>query len=176
MQISVDNTQETPHNYYMRIPWNKGVPCSEETKLKIGLANKGKASFWKGKRLTPGARKKLSAARMGMPAWNKGLTAKTDERIRAYAEKVSGSLNRNWRGGCRRTLQNIAFKVWEKHRGEFPNGKVLHHIDGDPTNNSIENLACVTWSRHEKIHQRNTRRSNGSGRFKKSEKECAEEE
>jgi len=48
-------------------------------------------------------------------------------------------------------------KVWEDHHGPIPkdsNGVSyeIHHIDGDPSNNSIENLACVSIEEHYNIH------------------------
>lgn len=35
---------------------------------------------------------------------------------------------------------------------EVPKGFVIHHIDGDKTNNDIDNLALLTVSGHGKIH------------------------
>ncbi len=37
--------------------------------------------------------------------------------------------------------------VWEKHHGPLPEEHVLHHLDGDPTNNAIENLQLVHRSK-----------------------------
>jgi hypothetical protein len=42
--------------------------------------------------------------------------------------------------------------VWEKHYGPRPSGKIIHHIDGDYTNNDISNLMAVTYSEHTSIH------------------------
>lgn len=33
-----------------------------------------------------------------------------------------------------------------------PGGCVIHHLDWDKTNNTIENLICVTVAEHERIH------------------------
>jgi hypothetical protein len=35
---------------------------------------------------------------------------------------------------------------------ELPRGFVVHHIDGDPTNNDIHNLALVTVNGHSRVH------------------------
>lgn len=35
-------------------------------------------------------------------------------------------------------------------------GKIVHHEDEDPTNNSIDNLKVVTRSEHGQIHSKNT--------------------
>jgi hypothetical protein len=42
--------------------------------------------------------------------------------------------------------------VWEKVNGPIPEGMVLHHIDENPLNNTIENLQLVTRSEHRLIH------------------------
>ena len=42
--------------------------------------------------------------------------------------------------------------VWEFYNGKIPNGCEIHHIDGDHSNNTIENLQCLTKPEHEKIH------------------------
>lgn len=40
-----------------------------------------------------------------------------------------------------------------KHLGfAIPKGMVVHHIDGDPTNDDIDNLALVTAAAHNTIH------------------------
>jgi hypothetical protein len=47
--------------------------------------------------------------------------------------------------------------VWKKYNGKIPkddNGRSfeIHHIDGNPLNNEIENLKCVSIEEHYKIH------------------------
>ena len=47
--------------------------------------------------------------------------------------------------------------IYKNHFGEIPkdtNGKSyqIHHIDGDHSNNSLENLKCVTIDEHYNIH------------------------
>ena len=48
-------------------------------------------------------------------------------------------------------------KLWEATYGEIPvdeNGRTyeIHHIDGNHSNNSIENLQCLSIEEHFKIH------------------------
>ena len=38
--------------------------------------------------------------------------------------------------------------VWEKEKGKIPIGWDIHHINGDKSNNSIENLECLSKSDH----------------------------
>lgn len=47
--------------------------------------------------------------------------------------------------------------IWEKHYGKIPvdeNGQTyeIHHIDGNPKNNDISNLKCVSKREHSEIH------------------------
>ena len=41
---------------------------------------------------------------------------------------------------------------WEAYRGPIPKGHVIHHIDGNRTNNAIENLVCMTNGEHIGLH------------------------
>ena len=42
--------------------------------------------------------------------------------------------------------------VWERFNGEIPEGYVIHHIDGDKSNNDLTNLQLMTKSEHVKLH------------------------
>ena len=42
--------------------------------------------------------------------------------------------------------------VWEYCNGEIPSDCLIHHIDGDPSNNDISNLELIKKSEHKKIH------------------------
>lgn len=41
---------------------------------------------------------------------------------------------------------------WETYNGPVPDGHDIHHINGDTTDNRIENLACVEHGAHRRIH------------------------
>lgn len=43
-------------------------------------------------------------------------------------------------------------EVWKEHNGEIPDGHHIHHADGDPTNNDIGNLECLSPGEHLKRH------------------------
>jgi hypothetical protein len=48
-------------------------------------------------------------------------------------------------------------KVWKQHYGKIPKDEdgrsyEIHHIDGNPKNNNIENLCCVSIREHYEIH------------------------
>ena len=43
--------------------------------------------------------------------------------------------------------------MWEAEAGVIvPPGCVIHHVDWNKTNNTVENLVCVTVAEHERIH------------------------
>ena len=42
--------------------------------------------------------------------------------------------------------------VWEEHYGPVPEGKELHHVNGDKLHNRIENLQLATRLEHKRIH------------------------
>ena len=52
--------------------------------------------------------------------------------------------------GKRRRLHDV---MWETEAGrEIPPGCIIHHLDWDKSNNTVENLVCVTISEHNRIH------------------------
>ena len=52
--------------------------------------------------------------------------------------------------------------VWEHFNGPIPEGYHVHHIDGDRTNNQIDNLALMPGLAHVRQHaQSESRRENG---------------
>lgn len=42
--------------------------------------------------------------------------------------------------------------IWEAHRGAIPKKFHVHHIDGDPGNNTLENLALLSAKEHTAAH------------------------
>lgn len=54
------------------------------------------------------------------------------------------------KGKRRKRLHEV---LWEEKYGrEVPPGCVIHHLDWDKTNNTIENLVCLTIKEHERVH------------------------
>ena len=47
---------------------------------------------------------------------------------------------------------SIHRKVWENANGKIPKGHHIHHIDGNPYNNELSNLMCLTAEEHSKLH------------------------
>ena len=44
--------------------------------------------------------------------------------------------------------------IYEDHYGPIPKGMQIHHIDGDTTNNNIDNLEMISISEHNKRHNK----------------------
>lgn len=49
-------------------------------------------------------------------------------------------------------VESLHREVWKHHNGEIPDGCLIHHVDGDATNNDISNLECVTPEEHARRH------------------------
>ena len=43
--------------------------------------------------------------------------------------------------------------VWERSNGPLPEGMVVHHINGDPTDNRAENLVAMSHRDHRRLHE-----------------------
>lgn len=65
-----------------RIPWNKGIGRTPETKRKISEAHKGKI-------VSVETRQKISESQKGRPVWNKGILH-SDEAKRKMSESAKG--------------------------------------------------------------------------------------
>jgi hypothetical protein len=114
-------------------PYWSGKKRSEDTKRKISAKNKGKVPWCNGKKLSKEHRKHLSRAKIGKyvgflhPNWKGGR--KTDER--GYIRIWVG--NKKWRYEHNLVMEKILGRPLNK-------GEVVHHINSDKSNNSIDNL------------------------------------
>lgn len=43
-------------------------------------------------------------------------------------------------------------RVWSEAHGPIPDGFHVHHIDGDRSNNALENLRAVSFAEHRRLH------------------------
>ena len=57
--------------------------------------------------------------------------------------------SRNIKGNAR---QRIHVYVWEHYNGSVPDGCHIHHIDGNKSNNNIENLELLDGLAHLSLH------------------------
>lgn len=66
-----------------------------------------------------------------------------------------GKKNSQWKGGSKSTDALRARKAYEKHHGvKIPRGMIVHHKDGDPTNDSKSNLELVSRDEHNTIQKK----------------------
>ena len=56
----------------------------------------------------------------------------------------------------RNNTRAVARYRWEKAYGPIPPGHEIHHIDGNPENNDLNNLSCLSKEAHIKKHQEKT--------------------
>lgn len=120
--------------------------------------------FTKGQIFTKEHRKKLSEAKIGKPGpW-----------LGKKRPSMTGENNHNYKGGTHSNNGYIRLgtqdkryqhrKVMEDYLGrELTREEHVHHIDGNKTNNNIENLMLfATNSEHQKYHARQRMYNNGS--------------
>ncbi len=68
-----------------------------------------------------------------------------------YKFKLSGKYYRRHNWG-KKGPSSLHRAVWEFHNGAIPENHDIHHINGDTMDNSIENLAVVHRSEHQRNH------------------------
>lgn len=71
------------------------------------------------------------------------------EIFRRYPDSDDANLVAYWRSQNGRFLHRA---IWEHERGPIPPGHHIHHVDGNPLNNAIENLECLASADHLSHH------------------------
>ena len=74
-----------------KVPWNKGIPMSEETKKKLSEYHMGRTAWNKGKKASLESKRKMSVAHKGKKL--------TDEHKQKIADSERGEKHYNWQGG-----------------------------------------------------------------------------
>lgn len=67
---------------------------------------------------------------------------------RRYPKAKQKSRRVYYSGYWRRMLTTLHRAMWEKSHGPIPSGREIHHIDGNPLNNVLSNLECLTPGEH----------------------------
>ncbi len=91
-----------------------------------------------------------------MPRPRSGKPWRTIQRGYLCLHWFEGPTWRDARGFLRRRLRTKFYHrhVWEEANGPIPDGYVIHHRDGNPLNNDLGNLACLTVGEHTQLHRR----------------------
>jgi hypothetical protein len=66
------------------------------------------------------------------------------ERLEAKGRYVVKCQDGRWRYRAR--------LVWEAVNGPIPRGRIVHHVNEDPSDDRLENLQMVTRAEHARIH------------------------
>ena len=78
-----------------------------------------------------------------------------DPNVRFKAAQGSGHFHCGYRRvtvNGRRMFEHVA--VWEKANGPVPTGHAIHHVNHNKLDNRLENLACIPWGEHTRIHHK----------------------
>lgn len=112
-----------------RRPWNKGKKTPENVKEKQKLAKiKNPVKYWEGKKRD---RKTINAMQEGLKKYN----------------VPKGKNHHSWKGGCSQWWHDEARKIMAKKIGrKLKSTEIVHHIDGDYTNNDVKNLVITNRS------------------------------
>ncbi len=106
-------------------PWNKGIPHSPESKLKMSVAHKG-VKIWGGKRIFSETHKealRLSHVGRTLPEATKKIIADKTRRYNIVNGKVPpihiGPDNHNWKGGVtpinEKIRKSVPYQTWRRH-------------------------------------------------------------
>src|SRR5438132_7336901 len=68
-----------------------------------------------------------------------------------YPESKNRTDRVYFRRGTGRTYRRLHVVIWEEANGPVPQGREVHHQDGNPANNVLENLVCVTVAEHRRL-------------------------
>ena len=84
----------------------------------------------------------------------KDLTVGASVRAWSMSQHRDGQLRvHGWDASANRANHQWVHRMlWEMAHGEIPEGMVLHHKDGDPTNNVLDNLELTDPITHNRIH------------------------
>ena len=72
--------------------------------------------------------------------------------VRIYARKNRDDVRAFIKTAEPNTWKLRSVAIWEAVNGPIPRGKVIHHIDEDTLNDTIENLQLLSRAEHLKVH------------------------
>lgn len=124
-----------------------------------------------GNQFAKGSGPNSGSFRKGMIPWNKGVKG---IRVSPETEFKPGAIPvnhvevgtvrvRRCKNGTLRTFIKVAehkvwklrsVAIWEARFGLLPKGMMIHHIDGNPLNDTLSNLCATTRAGHIEFHRR----------------------
>ena len=146
-----------------------GVHHTEESKLKMSIARKGRKPWCYGKKLSAEHRQKIREVIMG----NKNMlgkhhTEETKKKLRAWQKTQIGEISPNWQGGISFMPYGVEFnrqlkeqiRIRDNFCCQFPdcgipeNGRKhdIHHINYDKNNCLPKNLLLLCRSHNGKVN------------------------
>jgi len=155
--------------------WNKGLTKETDGRMKkISEANKGRVGNRLGKPHSEETKKKMgkiikkqykSGRKLSSAIFKKGhqVPQKCIDALKFF--KLNNPHGSNWKGGV--TITKNGYRmilttegkhelehrlVWKKHNGDILKGYVIHHTNGNKTDNRIENLQMMNRSCHSNFH------------------------
>lgn len=57
----------------------------------------------------------------------------------------------------RQGVSYLHVEIWRSGHGTIPKGGEIHHIDGDPLNNALDNLICLSREQHMAWHKKHVK-------------------
>lgn len=100
---------------------------------------------------------RYSASKTGAKNPMKGKTGEAHHNWKGLCDDGYGYLTHLWKG--KRQFVHRTVMMGALGLEELPEKFAVHHIDGDPKNNELDNLAIVTHSGHKTIHYREAKDS-----------------
>ena len=79
----------------------------------------------------------------------KGVTFRRYPRSRRWPDRMYFTPSSTHR---QRGMGRLHQEIWKDAYGEIPPGHDIHHRDGNPLNNALENLECVARAEHHDYH------------------------
>ena len=151
-QIAIENNVAvgTVYNYIKIYGIASRPRMTEETKKKISIANKGKTSARKGVKLSNETKKKISEGHKGKYRKPSEYGGHIKKHSRGY--KMVRCPDHPYATKDGYVMEHIL--AYEKYHNCIVdrNKYVIHHIDGNKSNNIKENLLIMTKSEHMSLH------------------------
>ena len=94
-----------------------------------------------------------------------------------YLDKRDGRWFRFfWREDGQKHRTQESRLLWEQANGPIPEGRQIHHIDANPSNDDLDNLQCLTPSEHAiaHAHLQGIYRFNSKGQEERRCADCGE--